>query len=159
MMLPGRLVTLALLAMALSQPASEDTGNTVLAVLVDHSPSVSPAGAQVAESRLAIELEDLEKRVTIDARRFGTARADAGLQDALANAVRSMPPNAGNAVLVASHGYWSEDAIPLLERTVDAGMRVYWLPVDAAITLPAITAIAAPAGAQDDYRKPGQQAR
>ena len=52
-----------------------------------------------------------------------------------------MPPNAGNAVLVASHGYWPPDAMPLLERIAEAGMGVYWLPVDAATKPPAITGI------------------
>ena len=112
LMLPGRVTALALLALALLQPASEQRDNATLALLVDYSASVSPTAVAAAERRLAAELEHVDGRVTINGQRFGVAPAETSLRDALADAFRSMPPSAGNVVLLVSDGYWAQDAAP-----------------------------------------------
>lgn len=147
-MMPGRIAALLLLALALWQPGPAGRDDAMIAVLVDHSTSMSPNAIDAAKERLARDLGPLNDKIELNAMRFGDPLPDDPLIDRLQEALWTMRPNTVNSIVIASDGYWSATVEPLLQRMADGGLPVYWLPAAAAQGVPRIIDIAAPTDAR-----------
>ena len=81
--MPGRIAALLLLAVALWLPGPADQDDAMVAVLIDHSTSMSPMATETAKQRLARELGALDDGLEVNAMRFGDSLPDEPLPDVL----------------------------------------------------------------------------
>ncbi len=118
LMLGGRLAAAVLLALALLQ-ASDDTRLHV-SVLVDRTSSVSTVAATEAMKDLNQQIDRSRASASVSSY-GGTERP---LDIAVADALRAMPVDTRNALVIVSDGYWQADHSALLDLGED--IPVYW---------------------------------
>lgn len=125
----GRLAVLLLLLTALILPESQRQRPARLALLVDASEHRSAAAAEGLQTRVTRQLRDLDDQLEIvPATPDGQTALEVGLQRALWR----LDPAAGNSIVIASTGRWDPAIESLLQQINNAGVPLYWLPVDTA---------------------------
>ncbi len=155
---------IVLLAMLTGAP--EDQKRPIhTTVLADESASVAAGQIEPVLSGLDTIVSELPSSSGISIATFGTSAAPSILtmnatidtaNDSLSRTLRramwDLQPASRNAILIASDGYWQPEAHDALAEARQAGLPVFWLPLEPVEPAPAIRDIVAPARA-----RPGQQ--
>ena len=152
-MMTGRGLLLLLAIGASLLPESDRApGSVQLAVLVDRSDSVTPPAAARARERLTEDIDAFGKEMSVSTSEFRAQALSSGLAEVIRDALWRFEPASRGGIVVISDGYWQADIAGILERTVSAGIPVFWLPTERGDLGPRILRIDAPERARAGQR-------